>query len=59
MSNGLDQYILVKPDDPAVEKMKNIVKKIRGGEVLDIDELLLVYEYFPELYREYMMRWFK
>ena len=57
--SSLDKYILVKPDDPAIQKLKQIIRKIRNNEILDIDELLLVYEYFPDLYREYMMRWFK
>ena len=59
LMSSLDKYILVKPDDPAVEKLRNIIRKIRNNMVLDIDEMLLLYDYFPELYREYMVRWFK
>ncbi len=52
---SLEEYIKLS-DDPAVEKMKNIVRRVRAGEILDLDELLLLYDYFPRLYREYMMR---
>ncbi len=55
---SLNQYIKLD-DDPAVEKLKSIIRKIRNNMVLDIDEMLLLYDYFPELYREYMVRWFK
>jgi hypothetical protein len=41
------------------QKLRNIIIKIHSNQLLSLDELLLIYEYFPKLYHEYCDIWIK
>jgi len=47
----LDKFIKSR-----LEKIKELIEK---GEILDLDDMLWIYEHHPDLYKKYKSRWFK
>lgn len=55
MPNTITTYMILS--DPEIKKMVDEIRiKILAGQVLDIEELLLVHDYYPHLYEEYRRR---
>jgi len=47
----LDKFI-----KPRIERIRELIE---AGQVLDLDDMLYIYENHPDLYEKYKSRWFK